>query len=110
MVKINNKRNKRKVKYHIIIDIKDRNYIFFLVGSEGWATPRLTRFLSHSVMLPPFLRHSRNSRERSERRGERVTMEGARYAHWENGFPLRERSEPKGPVNESERQARYTSG
>lgn len=43
--------------------------------------PRLTRFLSHSVMLPPFLRHSRNSRERSERRGERVTMEGARYAH-----------------------------
>lgn len=49
MVKINNKRNKRKVKYHIIIDIKDRNYIFFLVGSEGWATPRLKETIKKKI-------------------------------------------------------------
>lgn len=52
MVKINNKRNKRKVKYHIIIDIKDRNYIFFLVGSEGWATPRLRDNMIEDNQLP----------------------------------------------------------
>lgn len=54
MVKINNKRNKRKVKYHIIIDIKDRNYIFFLVGSEGWATPRLPKGLASPTGVSPF--------------------------------------------------------